>query len=130
MKHIVLSLLMLFAVSTTLAQEEKETKEYFKYNIFSYSVGNNFGGINIDVDNGQTIDALRNEKGKKIYFRTPASALTYLISLGWELYKQNSITEGSISLGNGNTNSKIYWIMRKPCTKEEFEEMVNNAIKK
>lgn len=54
----------------------------------------------------------------------------YLVSEGWELYVNGSTTSGSVSDGSGSSTTTTYWIMRKPCTKAEFEKAVQDGIKK
>ena len=44
----------------------------------------------ITVDNGKTIEELRDENGKRVVFTKPAGALMYFISKGWELYSHGS----------------------------------------
>lgn len=63
-------------------------------------------------------------------FNTPAAALMYLNSLGWELYVNGSISEGITINGSGGSSTTSYWIMRKPCTKEEFDKAVEDGIRK
>ncbi len=63
-------------------------------------------------------------------FSTPAGALMYFISQGWEMYLNGSTTQGSAAAGYGSSETSSYWILRKPCTKEEFEKAVNEAVKK
>ena len=43
----------------------------------------------VDLDDGKSIEKLKDGKGNKIKFNTPAAALMYLYSLGWELYVNN-----------------------------------------
>ena len=62
-------------------------------------------------------------------FRTPAAALMYLVSEGWELYVNGSTTSGSVSDGSGSSATTTYWIVRKPCTKAEFDAAVMEGIK-
>lgn len=123
MKNILLSLFFLFVATAAFAQ--KEQMQYYEYNIFSFAEMTE-KIFTIDVDNGKTIEKLKDEKGNKIKFKTPAAALTYLISLGWEFYVKGEYS-GSTYQGTGNT-SNIYWIMRRPCTKEEFETAVQDAV--
>ena len=68
--------------------------------------------------------------GNRIKFNTPAAAFMYLNSLGWELYINGATTEGAMYGGIGGSTTTSYWIMRKPCTKEEFEQAVEQGIKK
>ena len=54
----------------------------------------------------------------------------YFISQGWEMYLNGATTQGSMFDGSGGSSTSSYWILRKPCTKEEFEKAVEAAKKK
>lgn len=60
---------------------------------------------------------------------TPAAALMYLYSLGWELCVNGTTSFGAMSNGTGVSTTTSYWIMRKPCTKEEFDNAIESGIK-
>lgn len=64
------------------------------------------------------------------WFKTHAAALMHLISEGWELYVNGATLEGISINGTGGSNTTSYWIIRKPCTKEEFDNAVKEGIKK
>ena len=117
-----------------LTSAQIEEKQFYIYNIITFSGSLKNEGFKVDIDDGKTIEKLKNDKGKKMKFNTPAAALMYLYSLGWELYVNGATTSGSgVSInGTGSASSKTtsYWIMRKPCTKEEFEKAVEDGIKK
>lgn len=128
MKKIVL--LLIISVIPLLASAQQEKQTYYIYNIVNFEGKLKNEGFKVTVDDGRTIEKLRDEKGKRIEFTTPAGALIYFTSKGWELYSHGSTmhtTEYGFA-GEDLTNS--YWILRKPCTKEEFEEAVKNSIKK
>ena len=57
-------------------------------------------------------------------------SLMYLNSLGWELFVDGATTEGRMVGGIGSSHTTSYWIMRKPCTKEEFGKAVEDGIRK
>jgi hypothetical protein len=59
-------------------------------------------------------------------FNTPAAALMYLVSEGWELY----VNGATNSTYKGTGYSSTYWIIRKPCSKEEFDKAVEGGIRK
>lgn len=71
----------------------------------------------------------RNDKDNKVRFTTPAGALMYFISQGWEMYLNGATSEGASYNGTGSSSTSSYWILRKPCTKEEFDKAVKEAIK-
>ena len=48
----------------------------------------------------------------------PHAALMYLFSIGWELYET----------GTAPNQDQFYWIMRRPCTKDEFDKAVKKSI--
>ena len=61
-------------------------------------------------------------------FKTPAGALMFFLSQGWEMYLNGATSNGSSTQGNGFLYTSSYWILRKPCSKEEFENAVQEAI--
>ena len=105
-------------------------KQYYIYNIITFSGSLKNEGFKVDVDNGKVIEKLKDKDGNKITFNTPAAALMYLNSLGWELYVNGATTSGSSAGGYGSTSTTSYWVMRKPCSKEEFEKAVEEGIRK
>lgn len=107
---------------------QTQEKQYYIYNIIALSGSWNKEGFRVDIDDGKTVERLKDSKGDKMRFKTPSAALMYLISEGWELYVNGTISEGSSYKGTGSSNATIYWIMRKPCTKEEFEKAVKEGI--
>ncbi len=72
----------------------------------------------------------RPDDGKPIVFKTPAAALMYFVSQGWEIYDNGADVEGDVTVGTGSNRSTTYWVIRKSCTKEEFEAVVEAGIKK
>ena len=131
MKKLLLLILISFPL---LASAQTKEKQYYIYNIITFSGSLRKEELKVDIDDGKTIEKLKDSKGNKMKFNTPAAALMYLYSLGWELYVNGSTTSGSgVSInGTGSTSSNTtsYWIMRKPCTKEEFDKAVENGIVK
>ena len=75
-----------------LMAKAQETKQYYIYNIVNFEGSLKNEGFKVTVDNGKTIDKLRDENGKRIIFTTPAGALMYFTSKGWELYSHGSTT--------------------------------------
>lgn len=123
-------LLLLMILAMPLLSNAQEVKHYYIYNIVNFEGTLKNEGFKVTVDNGKTIEKLRDENGKRIVFTTPAGALMYFISKGWELYSHGSTTEGAVFNGAGESESSTYWILRRPCTKEEFDKTVNDAVKK
>ena len=127
MKKIIV-LLMMVAPFVCQAQTTEE-KKYYIYNIVSFEGDFTKEGFKVYYDNGVKVKRLRNEEGEKARFSTPAGALMYFISQGWEMYLNGSTSKGSSFQGTGSSTTSSYWILRKPCTKEEFEKAVEAAIK-
>ena len=139
MKRIFLFMaLMVAAVVATAQKAEAQTQtvqqsvaeqQYYKYIIVSITGNIKSEGIKVDVDNGQSVDRLKDKDGKKMTFKTPAAVLMYFLSEGWEMYVSGSSTSGGSASGYGSVSTAPYWIMRKPCTKEEFDTAVKTGIK-
>jgi len=123
-------LLFIMVLALPLLVNAQEKKHYYIYNIVNFEGNLKNEGLKVTVDNGKTIEKLRDENGKRIVFTTPAGALMYFIAQGWELYSHGSTTQGEVINGFGESGSSNYWILRKPCTKEEFDKTVKEAIKK
>ena len=124
MKKILLLFLLLVPA---MVSAENEEKEYVIYNIFSFSGSIKNEGFSLKVDDGVSIEKYKDENGKKIVFNTPAAALMYLASQGWEMYVSGATVEGGSAMGTGSTDTSSYWIMRKKCSKEEFESALSKG---
>ena len=128
MKKILLLLAMVCFPLFVSAQAAE--KQFYIYNIVNFSGSLKNQGFKVDLDDGKTIEKLKDANGNKIKFNTPAAALMYLYSLGWELYVNGATTEGAMYGGIGASETTSYWVIRKPCTKEEFEKAVEDGIRK
>ena len=126
MKKIIFFIIILAMPLLTKAQD---VKQYYIYNIVNFEGNLKNEGFKVTVDNGKTIEKLRDENGKRIIFTTPAGALMYFISKGWELYSHGTTTEGAVFNGVGGSDSSTYWILRKPCTKAEFEKAAKESVR-
>ena len=104
--------------------------QYYLYNIVSFEGEFTKENFKVYYDDGKEVKRLRNEKDNKVRFSTPAGALMYFISQGWEMYLNGATSKGSMAAGYGASSTSSYWILRKPCTKEEFEKAVEEAVKK
>ena len=125
------ALLLLAMVCLPLfASAQTTEKQYYIYNIVTFSGSLKNEGFKVDLDDGKTIEKLKDSKGNKMKFNTPAAALMYMYSLGWELYVNGATTEGAMYGGIGASETTSYWVIRKPCTKEEFEKAVEDGIRK
>lgn len=124
MKKALILLAIIFISLSAFAQTEE--KQNYIYNIVTFDGSLNNEGFRVDLDNGKEIQKLRDKDGNKMKFNTPAAALMYLVSEGWELY----VNGATNSTYKGTGYSSTYWIIRKPCTKEEFDKAVAEGIRK
>ena len=141
MKRIFLFMALMFAAVVATAQKaEAQTKtqtveqsiaeqQYYKYIIVSITGNIKSEGVKVDLDDGQSVDKVKDKDGKKMTFKTPAAVLMYFISEGWEIYVNGASMSGSSAGGYGSVSTAPYWIMRKPCTKEEFDAAVKRGVK-
>ncbi len=128
MKHIIVVLLFILAPISMLGQTAE--KQYYIYNIVSFEGNFTKEDFKVFYDDGNEVKRLRDEKGDKMKFKTPAGALMYFFSQGWELYLNGATARGVTTSGTGATTTSSYWILRKPCSKETYEKAVQNAIVK
>ena len=128
MKRFIIALL-LFIPLLGYSQTEGE-KKYYIYNIVSFEGEFTKENFKVYYDDGKEVKRLRNKDGDKMRFSTPAGVLMYFISQGWEMYLSGSTSEGSSFQGTGSSSTSSYWIIRKPCTKEEFEKAAKDAVTK
>lgn len=120
MKKLVLLLLLMCTSLLCNAQERKS--EYSVFVIVSFEEQMDNTDFTINIDNGKTVSMLRDENEDKIRFRTPAAALTYFESLGWEFRE--------VGVSKKDNDDFTFWIFKKPVSREEYFDMVDNAIKK
>ena len=126
MKKIILALLLFVPLFAHAQTEQK----YYLYNIVSFEGDFTKEDFKVYYDNGVEVKRLRDDKGDKMKFKTPAGALMYFLSQGWEMFLNGATSEGSSFHGTGSSSTSSYWILRKPCTKEEFEKAVEEGVKK
>ena len=103
-------------------EQHVEKLQYYMYNVVIFSGSMNNEGFDVEIDDGKKIKTLKTTDGNKIKFKTPAAALMYFISQGWELHLKGDTRYP-------NDLKMTYWIIRKPCTKAEFEKAVQEGIK-
>ena len=127
MKKLLFILLLMIPV---VCNAQTEDGKYYIYNIVSFEGEFTKEDFKVYYDDGVDVKRMRNEKGEKVRFSTPAGALMYFISEGWEMYLNGATSEGASFNGTGGSSTSSYWILRKPCTKEEFEKAVEKAKKK
>lgn len=109
-------------VDESVVEQPAVEQQCYMYNIVTFLGGMNNEGFDVDLDDGKRIKTLKGKDGKKVKFRTPAAALMYFISEGWELYVEGVTV-------NPNDSRTTYWIMRKPCSKAEFDRAVEEGVK-
>ncbi|MBR4047666.1 MAG: hypothetical protein IKK07_04320 [Bacteroides sp.] len=119
--------IFIFASLPLLSFAQEPTKQYYIYNFLTLS--ETITGFRVDIDNGEKVERLKDEKGKVIKFKTPAAVLMYMISKGWELCINGDAQEISGSNGSSRTKTVTYWLIKKPCSKEEFDNAVIGGIK-
>lgn len=107
-----------------------QDNNYYIYNIVTFEGDFDKEGIKVKIDDGKSVEKLRDADGNRIKFNTPAAALMYFLSKGWCMYLTGGTTSGGSYQGTGESSTTSYWILRKPCTKEEFEKTVEEGIKK
>ena len=110
------------AVEQQVEEQQVEEQQCYMYNIVTFAGTLKNEGFSVDLDDGKEIKKLKDKNGKKMKFTTPAAALMYLVSEGWEL-----CANGATS--NPNNSTTTYWIMRKPCTKADFDKAVQEGVK-
>ena len=113
-----------FAFAQSQGQEQ-----FYLYNIIEVPSSIDSKNFEVKVDNGETIEKLKDQNGEKIKFKTRASVLMYFQSLGWEMTEATSRNKGSSYQGTGSSTTYTYWIIRKPISKEEAFRAAENAIK-
>ena len=119
MKKILFMLMLCFTLMASA-----QTNDHYILNIVIMEGDISQEGLKVKVDNGKKVEKLKNDKGKDMEFNTPAAALMYFISQGWE------ICENETTFNYGTFSPSLYWIIKKPCTKEEFDKAVGDGIKK
>ena len=80
------------------------------------------------IDDGVKPAKEKGKNGETITFNSYAAALMYLTSQGWELVSNYNTVSGSAANGYGTTSTSTYWILRRPATKEEVQNIVNKSI--
>ena len=98
MKKLVVLLLMMIPV---VCNAQTEEGKYYIYNIVSFEGNFTKEDFKVFYDDGIEVKRLRNEKGEKARFSTPAGALMYFISQGWEMFLSGATSEGSSFSGTG-----------------------------
>ena len=88
-------LLMLLLFIPLMGFCQSEEKQYYIYNIVSFEGDFTKEDFKVYYDDGIEVKRMRNDKGEKARFSTPAGALMYFISQGWEMYLNGATSKGS-----------------------------------
>ena len=94
-----------------VSQKIKETKKYrdlfdTKYPNFQEEITKPLESIIGTI----YCSTFKDADGNRIKFNTPAAALMYFISEGWDLYITGGTTTGGSFQGTGGTSTTSYWI--------------------
>ena len=122
------ALLLLTIICLPLfASAQATEKQHYIYNIATFYGSMNNKNISVYLDDGKNVKMLKDEDGETIRFYTQAAALMYLNSLGWELYVNATTIEDEMF--SDKKKNVSYWVIRKPCTKDELDAAVRDGIK-
>lgn len=124
MKKTLCILLMSLLSISTYAQEKNEPVVY-KYIVVEVTGQFLYTKCRVYVDDGTRETKQKYKNNRKAYtFETHAAALDYFTYHGWELVGNNNNTHGAA----GVSSTSIYWILRKPSTKEEIETILEGSV--
>ena len=124
MKNLIFILLVSFFSISTYAQEKSEPTIY-KYIVVEVKGQFLYTKCRVYVDDGRLKTKQNYKNNKKAYtFETHAAALDYFTCHGWELVGNNNNTHGYA----GTSSTSIYWILRKPSTKEEIGNILKESV--
>lgn len=121
--------LLLFLALACLPMCASAQGQHYLYSIVHFSGNLRNENFTVDLDDGQRIATMKDDMGRKLKFKTPAAVLTYFHSLGWELCADGLSASGFVTNGTGSSSTATYWLMRKPCTREELDRAVAKGIK-
>ena len=127
MKQLIIAFLLFVPL---IGHCQTEQEKYYIYNIVSFEGDFTKENIKVYYDDGKKVKRLKTNSDNEVRFTTPAGALMYFISQGWEMYLNGATSSGTSFNGTGGSYTKSYWILRKLCTKDEFEKAVEEAVKK
>ena len=121
MKRIFLLMVLLAVGMTAMAQNvgqntavQGSEEQYYIYNFIYISGDIKNEGLKADLDDGTSIERVKDAEGKTIKFRSPAAVLMYFTASGWEWVGNGD------TLYSGGDSTRSYWIIRKRCSKEEM----------
>ncbi len=126
MKHLFITLVI--TITFPFFIQAQNLEQYYAYNIIEVPSSIDSKNFEVKVDNGKTIEKIKDNNGKNIKFKTRSSVIMYFQSLGWQLAETTSRSSGYSYQGTGGSTTYTYWIIRKPITKEEAIQNGLNAI--
>ena len=94
-----------------------QDKVYFLYNIVTFDGNFDKEGLKVKVDDGKSVEKLKDANGNRIRFNTPAAALMYFLSKGWEMYLTGGTSSGSSFQGTGASSTTSYWNLKMQSKK-------------
>lgn len=123
-------LVLLFSILCLNIQAQEKDTIYYRY-IIAEPQGKLWSDkCKLRIDDGIKPTKEKGKKGESITFNSYAAALMYLTSQGWELVSNYNTVSGSGANGFSSTHTSTYWILRKPSTKEEVQEIIDKSINK
>ena len=120
--------LIFFSFLCLSAQAQVQDSVYYRY-IIAEPQGKLFSDkCKLRVDDGIKPAKEKGKKGETITFNSYAAALMYLTTQGWELVSNYNTVSGAVANGYGSSSTSTYWILRRPPTKEEVQDIVNKSL--
>ena len=117
-----------FSLLCLNAQAQVQDSVYYRY-IIAEPQGKLFSDkCKLRVDDGIKPAKEKGKKGETITFNSYAAALMYLTTQGWELVSNYNTVSGAVANGYGSSSTSTYWILRRPATKEEVQDVVNKSL--
>ncbi len=119
-------LLLLFMLLLPLLAnaQDNDEKKFYKYAIVSYTESMDNEDFTVKIDDGLKIDYFRGSNKQKFHVSTPAAALLYFESLGWQL-----VQIGIAPKEQGTMPYLTYWVFKCPCSKEEYEKVLQKSVR-
>ena len=121
MKRIFLLMVLLAVGMTAMAQNAGQVptvqgseEQYYIYNFIYISGDIKNEGLKADIDDGTSIERVKDAEGKTIKFRSPAAVLMHFVALGWE-WVGNGDTLYSGGIQPGRTGLSGSAALRKRC---------------
>lgn len=124
-----LLLIILVCLPFCLFAQATDSK-YYIYQIVIVKHYPTYPYFEIKIDNGVSVEKMKDKDGKAMSFRTPAAMLTYFLNDGWEVFSKETANWGDYQEGKGSITPTSYLVLRKECPKEAVEEANLRGIKR